>query len=137
MTTPPNWDPHPQVRSGSDLTFGERAADMVRNGMGSWVFVISFFAFMAVWAGLNVVSFIGHWDGYPFTFLNLVLSMLASVQGAILLIAAKRSDQISAELANANYESSIEDQATGAESLRLVQKLCKALGVDVAVDEES
>jgi uncharacterized membrane protein len=110
---------------------------MVRNGMGSWVFVISFFSFMLVWASVNVAGVIGRWDPYPFILLNLVLSMLASVQGAILLIAAKRSDQISAELANANYKSSIEDQETGAESLRLVQKLCKALGVDEAVDEEA
>jgi len=29
------WHHHPGVRSGSDLTLGERAADKMRNGMGS------------------------------------------------------------------------------------------------------
>lgn len=47
------WHLHPGVRSGAKLTVGERAADLVRNGMGSWPFVLAFLAFMAVWAVLN------------------------------------------------------------------------------------
>jgi uncharacterized membrane protein len=39
-------------------------------------------------------------DPYPFILLNLLLSCLVAIQGAILLIAAKRSDQISSELAS-------------------------------------
>ena len=48
----------------------------------------------------------GHkgFDPYPFILLNLVLSCLAAMQGAILLIAAKRSDQIASELAQHTYE---------------------------------
>ena len=34
------WHKHPAVRTGSRLTFGERAADAMRNSMGSWPFVI-------------------------------------------------------------------------------------------------
>jgi uncharacterized membrane protein len=43
-------------------------------------------------------------DPYPFILLNLVLSCLAALQGAILLIAAKRSDQIASELAHHDYQ---------------------------------
>jgi hypothetical protein len=32
------WHRHPGVRSGHELTVGERAADRLRNGMGSWAF---------------------------------------------------------------------------------------------------
>lgn len=42
-------------------------------------------------------------DAYPFILLNLLLSCLAAMQGAILLIAAKRADQISSELAAHDY----------------------------------
>jgi uncharacterized membrane protein len=90
------WHLHPGVRSGAKLTAGERAADLVRNGMGSWPFVLAFLAFMAVWAVLNG----GHGiDPYPFILLNLFLSMIAGLQGAILLISAKRADSISSEVA--------------------------------------
>ena len=43
-----------------------------------------------------------------FILLNLILSCLAAMQGAILLIAAKRADQISSELASHDYETNVE-----------------------------
>jgi uncharacterized membrane protein len=46
-------------------------------------------------------------DPYPFILLNLILSCLAAMQGAILLIAAKRSDQISSELASHDFETNV------------------------------
>jgi uncharacterized membrane protein len=92
---------HPAVRTGKRLTLGERAADRMRNGMGSWGFVFSALAFLALWMGANRGN---GFDPYPFILLNLVLSCLAALQGAILLIAAKRSDQIASELAQHDYE---------------------------------
>ena len=101
------WDAHPGVRSSTDLTRGERAADVIRNGMGSWVFVGFFALFMIAWAVLNLcLPF--RWDAYPFILLNLALSTLAGLQGAILLIAARRADQIAAELAMHDHELTVD-----------------------------
>lgn len=104
MRTPTNW--HKQHKA--NLTPGEKAADAMRNGMGSWGFVFSFVLFLAVWAWLNTAGFVHHWDKYPFILLNLFLSMLAAIQGAILLIAAKRADGISAAMAQHDYETNVE-----------------------------
>lgn len=98
------WHDHPGVRSDTDLTRGERAADMLRNGMGSWGFVFGALGFLALWMGFNRGT---GFDPYPFILLNLVLSCLAALQGAILLIAARRADQISSELARHDYESDL------------------------------
>ena len=49
------WHLHPGVRSGEQLSFGERAADRMRNGMGSWTFVFVFLLAMVVWTALNSV----------------------------------------------------------------------------------
>lgn len=87
------------------FTRGERAADLLRNGMGSWRFVFTFLAGMAVWAVLN--SGASAWDPYPFILLNLFLSMLAGLQGAILLIAAKRQDTIAAALSQHDLETNV------------------------------
>lgn len=77
----------------------------MRNGMGSWAFVLSFLVFLAVWTTLNTVGALtNHWDKYPFILLNLFLSMLAALQGAILLIAAKRQDAVNAAMAQNDYE---------------------------------
>jgi uncharacterized membrane protein len=86
----------------SHLTRGDKAADRMRNVMGSWLFVGGFVAFMIVWAIIN--SFRVAWDPYPFILLNLFLSMLAGLQGAILLIAAKRQDAIAAALSKHDFE---------------------------------
>jgi uncharacterized membrane protein len=96
-----HWDAHPGVRSGDQLTVGEKAADALRNGMGSWFFVFGALAFLAVWMIFNRGS---GFDPFPFILLNLVLSCLAAMQGAILLIAAKRSDEISSELAQHDFQ---------------------------------
>lgn len=95
------WHFHPRVRSDDELTIGERAADRMRNSMGSWPFVFAALIFLGAWMLYNrSVGF----DPYPFILLNLVLSCLAAMQGAILLIAAKRSDQVASELAQHDYE---------------------------------
>jgi uncharacterized membrane protein len=104
------WDEHPGVRSGDQLTLGERAADRMRNTMGSWAFVGGFILAMALWAIVNSVFWLGGsghkhgFDPYPYILLNLMLSMIAGLQGAILLIAAKRSDQIASELAQHDFD---------------------------------
>lgn len=95
------WQKHPGVRSGESLTIGERAADRMRNGMGSWPFVFCALGFLILWMWYNKGD---GFDPYPFILLNLVLSCIAALQGAILLIAAKRSDQISSELAQHTFE---------------------------------
>ena len=113
------------------LTRGQRAADRLRNSMGSWVFIGGFVAFMILWAILNSTGV--KWDPYPFILLNLFLSMLAGLQGAILLIAAKRQDAIAAALAQHDYETNVaakheleELLAVNREQLDLIRQLCEA-----------
>ena len=73
--------------------------------MGSWPFVFVFFGVMIAWAIVNSVFYFGGqhgkhgFDPYPYILLNLFLSMLAGVQAAALLIAAKRADAVSSEIA--------------------------------------
>ena len=76
----------------------------MRRGMGSWPFVFCFFGVMIGWAVTNTIVLSrslgsSEFDPYPYILLNLFLSMLAGVQAAALLIAAKRADAISSELA--------------------------------------
>jgi uncharacterized membrane protein len=96
-----HWRHHPVVPSHDQLSLGERAADRMRNGMGSWGFVFAAIAFLALWMAFNGSQ---GFDPYPFILLNLVLSCVAALQGAILLIAAKRSDQVSAIAAASDYQ---------------------------------
>lgn len=109
------------------LSAGDRAADRMRNTMGSWRFVFFFLLFMAAWAFVNTVAAIYHWDKYPFILLNLFLSMLAGLQGAILLIAAKRADAISAAMAEHDYQTNIQAKKELEELMAVNQEQLKRI----------
>lgn len=99
-----NWHAEHQ----QSLTRGRRAADALRNGMGSWPFIGALVAAMLLWAVLNsVVLAHGAWDPYLYILLNLFLSMLAGLQGAILLLAAKQQDAIAAAMAQNDYDTNV------------------------------
>src|SRR5438270_500191 len=121
MNAPRNW----HRAHKESLSVGERAADKLRNGMGSWTFVFTFVVFMCFWALLNTVGSINHWDNYPFILLNLFLSMLAGLQGAILLIAAKRADAISAVMAENDYQTNVESKKEIEELMTINEKQLK------------
>jgi uncharacterized membrane protein len=119
------------------LTPGQRAADWMRNGMGSWAFIGSFVGFMVAWAIVNTTGI--RWDPYPFILLNLFLSMLAGLQGAILLIAAKRQDAIAAALAQHDFETNVASKeeieqlmAINQRQLTLIEQLWAAQGFAAA-----
>ena len=119
----------------ASLSKGQRAADIMRNGMGSWPFVASFIGFMLIWAAINTVALAANaWDPYPYILLNLLLSMLAGLQGAILLIAAKRQDAIAAAMAQHDYDTNTEAKkeielliSMNRTQLEILQELKKAV----------
>ncbi len=73
-------------------SFGERVSDHLASFGGSWAFLISFFAVLVVWMGLNVAMGEKAFDVYPFTLLNLVLSCIAAIQAPIIMMSQKRQE---------------------------------------------
>ena len=86
---------HPvNIAHHDEATRGERVADRLASGMGSWRFLIVQTAFMVVWVAINVVWLANQsWDRYPFILLNLVLSLQATYAGPIVLLAGNRQAQ--------------------------------------------
>ena len=113
----------------TDSSLGERAADKMRNGMGSWPFVFVFFGVMIIWAVVNGVLHVGGksgFDPYPFILLNLFLSMLAGIQAAALLIAAKRADAVASEVALHTENNTDDIKTLLAENTALTAQVKKA-----------
>ncbi|MDB5115287.1 MAG: hypothetical protein JWQ79_779 [Mucilaginibacter sp.] len=90
------------------LEFGQRLADTVANGMGSWRFIIIQTAIVAVWMILNVVGFVAHWDIYPFVLLNLVFSTQAAYAAPIIMMAQNRQGERDRAQADNDYKTNIE-----------------------------
>jgi uncharacterized membrane protein len=76
-----------------EATFGERLADTIATGIGSWTFLIVQTFLVSLWVVLNLIGFIKHWDPFPFILLNLLFSVQAAYTGPVLLLAGNRQAQ--------------------------------------------
>jgi uncharacterized membrane protein len=90
------------------LGFGQRLADKVANGMGSWRFIIWQTIIVIVWMTANVVGFVYHWDIYPYILLNLVFSTQAAYAAPIIMMAQNRQGERDRAQADADYETNCE-----------------------------
>jgi uncharacterized membrane protein len=86
---------HPPVRDlnrevDRKQTLADRiGADFARL-IGSWVFVLAQVGLMIVWVVLNAIGSLAHWDGYPFHFLNFILTLEAALWASLVLMALNR-----------------------------------------------
>src|SRR5262245_14118267 len=70
----------------SEATLGERLADSVASFGGSWSFIVSFGIVLTIYSLINLRLGARAWDPYPFILLNLILSMLASIQAPVIMM---------------------------------------------------
>lgn len=104
MELKPTWH---QLHKES-LGFGQRLADSVANGMGSWSFIIIQSIIVILWMALNVVGFVMHWDPYPFILLNLVFSTQAAYAAPIIMMAQNRQSERDRIQAQADYQTNLD-----------------------------
>jgi len=102
------------------FTFGQKVADKVANGMGSWGFIIIQSVFVAVWIGLNFVGWFYHWDVYPFILLNLLFSTQAAYAAPIIMMAQNRQS-------DRDRFQATEDYVTNVKAKKEIEELQKAL----------
>ena len=90
--------------SDHDLTAGQRIADNVAGGMGSWRFIIIQTTLLAIWVVLNITAWVRAWDPYPFILLNLALSFQAAYAAPIIMMAQNRQQDIDRKAAQNDYK---------------------------------
>ena len=95
-------------------TFGERLADRVAAVGGSWGFIIAFAVVLLGWMVINsriLEDFGLHpFDGYPYIFLNLMLSMLAAIQAPVIMMSQNRQSAKDRIAARHDYEVNLRTQ---------------------------
>jgi hypothetical protein len=90
------------------MKFGDKLADSVANGMGSWRFIIWQTVIVIAWMVLNVIGFLRHWDAYPFILLNLIFSTQAAYAAPIIMMSQNRQNQRDREQAQHDYQTNID-----------------------------
>ena len=108
------------------FTFGQRVADAVANGMGSWTFIIWQTIFVLIWMALNVIGLVSHWDVYPFILLNLIFSTQAAYAAPIIMMAQNRQNQRDRIQADEDYQTNIKAK----EEIEALQKQLNTIEVE-------
>lgn len=99
-----NW----YQRHVASSDFGERLADSVATGMGSWRFIIIQTLIVGAWMVLNVVAFMQHWDPYPYILLNLLFSTQAAYAAPIIMMAQNRQADRDRAQADEDFRTNVE-----------------------------
>jgi uncharacterized membrane protein len=104
MSTMKTWhDLHLESRK-----FGQRLADSVATGMGSWRFIVIQTIIVAIWMALNMVAYVDHWDPYPYILLNLLFSTQAAYAAPIIMMAQNRQNERDRAQASDDYRTNCE-----------------------------
>lgn len=98
-----NW--HEQ--ESDTRTWGEKLADSVAEGMGSWRFIIIQTVIVLVWMTLNVIGIAFQWDPFPFILLNLLFSTQAAYAAPIIMMSQNRQSDRDRAQAKADYETNL------------------------------
>jgi uncharacterized membrane protein len=93
------------------LTFGQRIADRVASFGGSWTFIITFGAALALWVMFNTLVLKDRaFDPYPYILLNLFLSMLAALQAPVIMMSQNRQSSKDRLKADMDYDVNLKSE---------------------------
>jgi uncharacterized membrane protein len=115
--------------SVSQRTIGERVADLVAAGVGSWPFLIAQSVLLILWMAVNVVAWWMPWDPYPFVLLNLVLSFQAAFASPIILMSQNRQARLDERRNHLDLQINLLAEQENTEQLRLLHLLCEKAGI--------
>jgi uncharacterized membrane protein len=114
-----NWhDEHTEKSS-----FGNKIADYVAKGMGSWRFIIIQTVIVSFWMLLNIFGYMHHWDAYPFILLNLLFSTQAAYAAPIIMMSQNRQNERDRVQALADYQTNIEAKIEIEELTKILNKI--------------
>jgi uncharacterized membrane protein len=86
-----------------ELSLGQKLADRVASGMGSWAFIITQSTLLFIWIMYNIYT--GKpFDPYPFILLNLMLSFQAAYAAPFIMMSQNRQSEIDRKRAIADYD---------------------------------
>lgn len=112
------------VEEAAQLTFADRAADLIAEFGGSWKFIISAVLFFNVWVLINTLLLTNNgFDPYPYLLLSTAINMLAVLQAPIILMSQNRQahkDRLRSEI---DYQVNLKNELALDEILQRLKAL--------------
>ena len=125
------------VEEAAQLTFSDRAADIIAEFGGSWKFIIAAVLFFNVWVLINTWLLTNNgFDPYPYLLLSTAINMLAVLQAPIILMSQNRQahkDRLRSEI---DYQVNLKNELALNEILQRLKALERDY-LNVASDKPS
>jgi uncharacterized membrane protein len=114
---------------------GQRAAEAVASGVGSWKFIILQSCGIIAWITINATGSLKPWDPYPFILMNLMLSLQAAYTAPMILMSQNRQGEKDRRILYGDYDL---DQSTNEallESLGRMKRIEDLLAAQMMAEE--
>ena len=98
------------IYEDEQITFGQRAADILARFAGSWRFVIFFTLFLGGWIIINIYLLKQPFDPYPFILLNLILSCLSALQAPLIMMSQNRQEEKDRKRSEGDYKINLKSE---------------------------
>ena len=129
MESKKNW----RAKHAESMSFGNKIADSVAKGMGSWNFIIIQTVLVVIWMTLNLIGFMYHWDVYPFILLNLLFSTQAAYAAPIIMMSQNRQNERDRTHAEEDYKTNV-DAKKEIEALSIILKTIEVEKLDKIIE---
>ena len=108
------------------LTIADRLADKIAEFGGSWKFIISFVAIVALWLVVNTsLLIIYHFDPPPYMLLSTLLNIIAALQAPIIMMSQNRQSHKDRLRANLDYQVNLKNEIVLNDIVRRLDELAK------------
>src|ERR1043165_1424338 len=112
------------VEEAAQLTFADRAADIIAEFGGSWKFLISAVLFFNVWVLINTLLLTNNgFDPYPYLLLSTAINMLAVLQAPIILMSQNRQSHKDRLRSEIDYQVNLKNELALDEILQRLKAL--------------
>ena len=106
------------------MTIADRMADNLAEFGGSWKFIGAFLLFLLLWCAVNTwVLRERGFDTFPYVFLNLVLAVVASLQGPIIMMSQNRQQGKDRLRSDLDFQVNLKNELALTEVLRRLDVL--------------
>jgi CRP/FNR family cyclic AMP-dependent transcriptional regulator len=112
------------VEEAAQLTFADRAADIIAEFGGSWKFIIAAVLFFNVWVLINTWLLAKNgFDPYPYLLLSTAINMLAVLQAPIILMSQNRQSHKDRLRSEIDYQVNLKNELALNEILQRLKAL--------------
>lgn len=115
-------------------TTSERIAEKVANFCGSMTFVWIHVLGFGSWILVNSLPGISHFDGFPFTFLTLVVSLEAIFLSTFILISQNQETRLSERRNHLDLQINLLTEQENTKMLQMLKRISEKLNVEIEDD---